>query len=387
MSSFVCPLCLTHRMFSSFPKLFKHITLYHQNESNFRITCDLHSTCGVLYRTYSAYKSHVYRKHSSIFHSTKQQQQQQNNDFLNNNQPQENMDCDAQMDSTNTDFEELGLFNEDLEPLSRENDDLFLPFDDDNKETVQSVSDIKKSFVLFILQLREEFLLPKNITNIISTYISSLLSHMEILLEKNVFDYSTGDICSCPSLHIPIQKKKIIEFDYLKQLFDNTRTSIESITKNEYQFVKHCEEYFNYTSVEEIPLSSVADDSDFGYFIPIDKTLSTMLNCNPFAVEILENVRQHQSITEADDDLMFSIRDAFHGLKIDDDYLLIQLYVDDIGLTNPLGSKRDKHKVSMIYFTLEDIPDRYRSKIDFIQLVGICESRLLKVKRFLRKKI
>ena len=69
MSSFVCPFCLTNRDFVSFAKMFQHITLYHQNEPNFKTTCDLSNTCGVLYRTYSAYKSHIYRKHSSELHS------------------------------------------------------------------------------------------------------------------------------------------------------------------------------------------------------------------------------------------------------------------------------------------------------------------------------
>jgi hypothetical protein len=77
---------------------------------------------------------------------------------------------------------------------------------------------------------------------------------------------------------------------------------------------------------------------------------------------------------------MFSIRDGYYGNRLDHDNLLVQLYLDDIGLTNPLGSKRDQHKMTMVYFSLEDIPDKYRSKIDFIQLIGICESKILKVK-------
>ena len=65
---------------------------------------------------------------------------------------------------------------------------------------------------------------------------------------------------------------------------------------------------------------------------------------------------------------------------LDHDILLIRLYLNDISLTNPIGSQRDNHKMTMVYFLLEDIPDQYRSKIDFIQLVGICESKFLKVK-------
>lgn len=183
------------------------------------------------------------------------------------------------------------------------------------------------------------------------------------------------------------QTKIAIEFDQLKSLFNNICNEIESITKNEYQFIKHCEEYFNYSLVQEIPLSTADEDPDFGYYVPIDKSLSSILNSQPFTFKILENIREQQLATELDNDLMFSIRNSYYGLRLDDDHLLIQLYLDDIGLTNPLGSKRDQHKLSMVYFTLEDIPDQYKSKLDFIQLIGICDSRILKVKALIKIRI
>ncbi|CAF4253656.1 unnamed protein product, partial [Adineta steineri] len=68
MSSFCCSLCPTNRRFDSFAKMFQHITLYHQNEPNFNITCALNNARGVLYKTYSAYKAHVYRQHISELH-------------------------------------------------------------------------------------------------------------------------------------------------------------------------------------------------------------------------------------------------------------------------------------------------------------------------------
>ena len=105
-----------------------------------------------------------------------------------------------------------------------------------------------------------------------------------------------------------------------------------------------------------------------------------MLSYQPLVVQILENIQQQQTITKHDDDLMFSIRDGYHGSRLDHDSLLLQLFLDDIGLTNPIGSKRDQHKMSMVYFSLEDIPDQLRSKVDFIQLVAVCESKILKVK-------
>ena len=44
--------------------------------------------------------------------------------------------------------------------------------------------------------------------------------------------------------------------------------------------------------------------------------------------------------------------------------------VNGIELTNPNGCKCDQHKLSMIYFLIEDISDQYQSRINFIQLVA-----------------
>ncbi len=40
---------------------------------------------------------------------------------------------------------------------------------------------------------------------------------------------------------------------------------------------------------------------------------------------------------EDEDDLMFSFRDVCYARKIDDDSLLVQFYLDDIGLMNPMA--------------------------------------------------
>ena len=40
------------------------------------------------------------------------------------------------------------------------------------------------------------------------------------------------------------------------------------------------------------------------------------------------------------------------AVKNDDANLLIQLYVDNIGLTNPIGQQKDRHEMTMVYFLL-----------------------------------
>jgi hypothetical protein len=54
--------------------------------------------------------------------------------------------------------------------------------------------------------------------------------------------------------------------------------------------------------------------------------------------------------------------------------LLIQLYSDGIAITNPLGPKKDGHKLTMFYYQVEDLPDVIRSSLNVIQLHAICYS-------------
>ena len=387
MLSFTCPLCLANRNFVSLAKMFRHITVYHQSEPNFEMTCDLHSTCGVLYRTYSAYKSHIYRQHSSELHSGEKNNNSMNATLV-DDQQEENIDILVRSDLTNTDEDdyESDFVNNDLDSMLL-NDDYETKFCDSvlssdatssDKISFGSLTDIKRSYVLFILQLREEFLLPKNITSTISTYIITLMQSIEILFEKNAFNYSVDnyspDLSCCRN-----ENKKAIEFDDLKSTLNEKRNAIESIAKNKYQFIKHCEQYFGYSSPQEIVVSSVDEALERSYFIPIEKTLFSMFNSQPLVHQVLENIQQQQARTQHDNDLMFSIPDGYHGNRLDQYSFLIQLYLDDIGLINPIGSKRDEHKMCMVYFSIEDLPEQYRSKIDFIHLVGICESKLTKV--------
>ncbi|CAF4049042.1 unnamed protein product, partial [Rotaria sordida] len=263
MSSFICPLCLTNQDFVSLAKMFPHVTLYHQNESDFEITCDLHGTCGALYRTYAAYKSHIYRQPLFGFHLP-----EKNNNNINaisvNNRQQVNTDLDVELRITNSDDNNASDFaNDDPESLSTKDDyetifynpvSSFSSISGDAR-TSGSLVDIPRLYISFILQLREEYLVPKTVMNIISTFIITLI-------------------------HSP----------------------------------------------EEITVSSPGEVSERGYFIPIDKTLFSILNSQPFILKILKNIEQQRITTEYD----------------------------------------------------ADIPDQYRSKIDFIQLVGICKSKIIK---------
>ncbi|CAF2907634.1 unnamed protein product, partial [Rotaria sp. Silwood2] len=375
MSTFICSLCHTQWEFKTFSKFFRHITIYHQNDAGFRMTCDLNETCGVAYRTYSAYKADVYRRHSSELYTS------------------EKNICNTTLISTNDNPEDTNSsFDSSL--IYDDGDDTFNYFDNDNTidlskfdsendseaNTLSSITsqdhklvtmlDVKRLYTSFILQLREEFYLPKNTIDTISSYLVTLINHLEYLFEAQSFNSNCN---RCSSTTSKEKLSQIVELKTLKDIMKNVCNEIQNITKNEYQFIKGCEQFFDYTPPQEIIVSEKNEELEQGYFIPIQKTLSLMLCSQPMLAEILQNVQAQRLATDMDDDLMFSYRDGAYGSRIDDGSLLLQLYIDDIGVTNPIGVKKDQHKLSMIYFSLEDVPDQYRSRLDFIHLLGVCK--------------
>lgn len=52
--------------------------------------------------------------------------------------------------------------------------------------------------------------------------------------------------------------------------------------------------------------------------------------------------------------------------------------MDEVELANPLGSKKGKHKVSVFYWVLLNLPPQFRSSLRSIQLLGIVSCDLLK---------
>ena len=52
------------------------------------------------------------------------------------------------------------------------------------------------------------------------------------------------------------------------------------------------------------------------------------------------------------------------------------MYHDDFRVSNPLGNKIKKQKISAFYFALENIPAKYRSRLKDIQLALLFSSEL-----------
>ncbi|CAF5223676.1 unnamed protein product, partial [Rotaria magnacalcarata] len=100
---------------------------------------------------------------------------------------------------------------------------------------------------------------------------------------------------------------------------------------------------------------------------------------------LIKNYNETVNRNAVDTDLMYDYR---HGSQAEEntilrdkpDSLLFQLYIDEIGLTNPIKAKKDTQKITMVYFQLEDLPNTVKSMLKSIGLIAMCNSNYLSTK-------
>jgi hypothetical protein len=165
----------------------------------------------------------------------------------------------------------------------------------------------------------------------------------------------------------------------VNEVISNIIERMTDITKNEHSFLKLCKQYFSYASAKEIKLRN---PDQVAYYIPIQSSIQQMLNKPDVLTMLIKNFNENVNRNAIDTDLMFNYRHALNArqhpvLKNKPDALLFQLYIDEIGLTNPIGAKKDTQKITMIYFQLEDLPDTVKSMLNSIGLIAMCHTNYL----------
>ena len=244
-----------------------------------------------------------------------------------------------------------------------------------------SLIEIQRFYLRFLLQLREEHLLPRKIISNISTNIIMLLESLKkLILHRSMSSSSTSSTSSTSAESDRIDDRKFI-IESLSTVINEVNSIIEATTRSEYQFVNLSKRLLNYTEPEEILLSSPDETAEYGYIIPVNKTLESLFRREEVFSLVRKNVINQRKIVNNDSDLMFSLREGNFGDRIDDKSLLIQIYIDDIGVTNPIGSRSSFHKMTMVYFALEDIPDEYRSEVQSINLLAVAPTNGIKVRK------
>ncbi|CAF1420366.1 unnamed protein product [Rotaria sp. Silwood1] len=232
-----------------------------------------------------------------------------------------------------------------------------IPVIDDNL----SFKRIAEFYTRFLLELREYHLLPQKMVQSISFYISTLLDMIFKLIKTKT---STSNFISTN------------DFD---TAFAQINSIINSISKSEYQFLRQCKNYFNYEAPTEIILNT---NEERAYYIPLKQSIGSMLQNEQLLKSIIDNINSLSKYVAKDQDLILSNRQG-HSIisnlsrQANPNALLLKLYTDGISVTNPLGAKRDSHKLTCFYYLLDDMPEIIRSKVNYIGLFCMCYTKHL----------
>ncbi|CAF4196456.1 unnamed protein product, partial [Adineta steineri] len=370
-NSYFCSLCAQRKPYYEFAELFKHIQYVHNGQLDFKVRCELGPLCGRIYSTFAGYKSHIYRQHVDLL-----------NKDLNRKEVQIITDTHDDEILLATNYATQSDFNMQIYDGENEEDESEEEIEDEDticwpllKETIARSSEkridlefFEKFYMDFLLSLREGHCLPQNIIQTITSGLKSLIELIYQLLKmknrKTTINSATYD--------------SILLTD-VNEVISNITERITDITKNEHSFLKLCKKYFSYTPAKEIKLEN---PDQIAYYIPIQCSIQQMLKKPDVLPMLIKNFNENVNRNIMDTDLMFNFRHGLLGkqhtvLKNKPDALLLQLYIDDIGLTNPIGAKKDTQKVTMIYFQLEDLPDTIKSILNSIGVVAMCHSNYL----------
>ncbi len=355
-----CSLCPSANLFTDFRSLFLHVRNEHREESPFTIRCELSVLCGSRYSSFDSYRLHLYRCHRDLIISSDDDATSSNDEqTVNDRQDLFSHLLLNDQSNSNADFASCLYEDEELDEM----DLLLLNFQQQSLPLVNEQATLDKIslyYTRFLLELREHHLLPQKIVQSISSGICNLFDMiLEVIKMKDISSVaSTND---------------------LQTIFTNITDIINSISKNEYTFLKKCESFFDYQPPKEIVLNNTEDRA---YYIPIKEGLLPMLRNGELIQSIMDNVHSLASRATMDKDLILSNRQCrSNRSKIshqnNSNVLLLKLYTDGIGITNPIGPKRDSHKLTCFYYLLDDLPDTVRSQVNSIGLYCIAYTKHL----------
>ncbi|CAF2035727.1 unnamed protein product [Rotaria magnacalcarata] len=390
---YFCQLCINAPAHCSFDSLYIHINLVHGNDPSFKLRCELTPLCGSIYRTLRSYKSHIYKNHREFVGKPldKVDTLSTSNDDLNNN-----FTLSTSNDDLNNNFT-LSTSNDDL------NNNFILYYADDyefdqertnngNDENLQSTNEcdeeMEVDYPLFTKTILEHDEEPFDMRSFRRYYAGLLLELCEKhLLSQNIITSITSNFPILFHIFLKIIKRTVspansatttaVQIIKLEEIINQIIRTIEGAAKNEYQFIKSYKEFLQHEEPHKIQLN---ESGDCGYVIPIRKLIQNFLN-KPDVIDLLvKNTNETILTTKKDKDLLLTYRDGTaavtnKSLEKNTNSFLLQLYSDDVSVTNPIEPKKDEKKLSlfiislMIYLQLFDHSNPSHRRIYFKAMI------------------
>jgi hypothetical protein len=372
-----CQLCINSPAYCSFDSLYAHINLVHGNDPSFKLRCELTPLCGSIYTTLPSYKSHIYKNHRELISKSldKEDIVSPSKDYSNNSFTFSYADdYPCEYETTNNDDNETFQSTTEYDEEMEVDYPLFMQTILEHDGEAFDMKKFRKYYTGFLLELREQHLLSQNIITSITSNLSVLFNIVLKIIKSTGIDGNEPTAAVVPIIKV-------------EEIINQTIYTIEGAAKNEYQFINSCKEFFHYEEPRKIQLN---ETGDCGYIIPIKKSIQNFLN-KPDVIDLLvKNTNETILKTKKDKDLLLTYRNgtaaaANESLEKNINSFLLQLYSDEVSVTNPIGPKKDEKKLLLFYYILDDLPPIIRSLLNSIGLLGICLSKLLNNQSHRRK--
>lgn len=305
----------------------------HAQEANVSITCGLND-CQRTFSKYESFRCHVYRKHR---HTVLQQ--------------------------TTTDVP-LPLF-EDVEEECP-NDSVAFPAPPNMNELFQQ---FRENLCAFVLKCREKNHLPQTVQQEILDDVNFLFSFFKenydaflaYHLEKNGFD-----LAACPELQEVLQSP-----DFFSEA--------SRLIRSPHMFKEFCKSKFKMTEPVQYTLRDSSGNKAGSYsYVSICEVLRKYCSHE----DIWDQIQTELNL-EKDELVLNDYRDGLHFKNHkffagNPQALRLHIYEDEFEVCNPLGSKRNKHKLCAIYYTIGNMGPRYCSQLKHIHVALLVRYSLVK---------
>ncbi|ESO88651.1 hypothetical protein LOTGIDRAFT_165435 [Lottia gigantea] len=326
MSDFCC--CMCTYTSTSMIEFKAHFIRYHRNDPNFLVACCFNG-CGFSTKRWGTFRVHYHRKHGNT-----------NNNNANARDIVQNDHGDVDDESADEIWQE---------------------------EQATPFVDVQKINAQFTLALETKNQLSK--ASVDRAVISS--SH---LLTDHLNNYKVV-------IQTHLQQEGI-DASFLNNV--HYSPGLEALSSSKQRYNYYFKHMVTYVKPEELLLGKrrrvvkgvIKTISDFGYIVPFKKNLENLLNM-PEMFNFIKT--PHKS----PDDFVHDVCDGeyIQGNTLFNDHpsaIQIALSTDDLEIVNPLGTNIKKHKISLYYFSILNIPPQFRSRINSIQLLAIAKSKLVK---------
>ncbi|XP_064463671.1 uncharacterized protein LOC135374657 [Ornithodoros turicata] len=323
---FTSPKC--HWRVLSLKDLFRHLHGSHGHEKNW--ICGL-SGCVQSFTHFPSYRKHVYRKHLDLLH--KETRDLSTELETCHGTPAVDTHTDASADADISDDTTTGANDGEQQQHSLQSDH--------DSSSAAGEPDRVKQFALLFLKWKESKRLPEatgdEIANDVISYVQGLT---EDLSRKPTQQWA--HILSSVGDGMEMLSTKGDRTDYWSTClpFVEPRTIVigtdERGKRNVFHYVPILEILKNLLEVPDIYSNFCCPDKEDGY------------------------------LKTAFDGTAFIDHAYFNG---DEEMICIQLYADEFEVCDPLGSKRGKHKLLGVYFSILNLPQRIRSSLSQIHLV------------------